>query len=471
MSVTTTPNFGLNKLDRFDDWLTEINANWDNLDILLKDITLTVGVDGVMVIADNTTFAHKATNLGTGFDYQSLGISEFNDVDITRFNQATALILALNATAGTGFEMTMQFVAGRWIFSTTEPLDIVASEVTLQGNKFDVAGIDSTIQSQLNNLSLQGNTGVGDYVEIKPESGNDEFVRFKRPGNTGVRLEAFGNGVLGSLFLNIADTFIDSLGKLNVETITSEAVSGSPTLELRSGSGTIELFTGSGTGLILFGDQPGKFVRFSANVGSPESFRFAPENLNLAEYIQMLRVDATGIKISGFGAGVLDRLYIQTSNLYFNSSGFMVTKVAQEMRFIPDDAGVGDYFRIARSAGTGVTLTSVGTSVNVLTIGTRLRLADQIDFAIAETSTTPFTITTESAVFMDATAGVKTVKLPPLRSGLLIFIKKFDTSGNVVTVDGNGSNIDGSATDSITTSRGHMILMGGSVEWSIFQKV
>ena len=83
MAVTLTSNFDLSKHDRGDDWLATMNTNMDDIDALLKSITLASGVAGILRVANNTSpaFVHKARNDGTGFDYVSTGKSQFADIE------------------------------------------------------------------------------------------------------------------------------------------------------------------------------------------------------------------------------------------------------------------------------------------------------------------------------------------------------------------------------------------------------
>lgn len=69
---------------------------------------------------------------------------------------------------------------------------------------------------------------------------------------------------------------------------------------------------------------------------------------------------------------------------------------------------------------------------------------------------------------VDATSAGVTVTLDsdPL-DGQTHHVFKLDSSGNAVTVSGNGKNINGSATASTTTQYGglHLVFMGDAGEW------
>ncbi len=64
----------------------------------------------------------------------------------------------------------------------------------------------------------------------------------------------------------------------------------------------------------------------------------------------------------------------------------------------------------------------------------------------------PYTVTREKLVLCDATSGAITVNLPAASSGVITTVKKTDSSGNAITIDGSGSEtIDGTTTKVITT--------------------
>jgi hypothetical protein len=63
---------------------------------------------------------------------------------------------------------------------------------------------------------------------------------------------------------------------------------------------------------------------------------------------------------------------------------------------------------------------------------------------------TGFVATAGLLVLVDATGGATTIKLPATPSdGQSVIVKKTDASVNAVTVDGNGSNIDGAGTQAL----------------------
>ena len=68
----------------------------------------------------------------------------------------------------------------------------------------------------------------------------------------------------------------------------------------------------------------------------------------------------------------------------------------------------------------------------------------------------------------DATGGVVTVTFEASpRLGQLHSVSKSDASGNAVTVNGNGKNINGSATDSLASQYSTGLYIYTGVEWRI----
>lgn len=98
------------------------------------------------------------------------------------------------------------------------------------------------------------------------------------------------------------------------------------------------------------------------------------------------------------------------------------------------------------------------------------------------TKTTTYTATiADHTILADATAAGFTITLPPVASvyssaastngnttaGILV-IKKIDATGNIVTIDGNGSEtIDGSLTQSLDAQWEAMIIQAGATGWYI----
>lgn len=96
---------------------------------------------------------------------------------------------------------------------------------------------------------------------------------------------------------------------------------------------------------------------------------------------------------------------------------------------------------------------------------------DQISYAnLAVTSkTADYTATTsDTVILVDATSGDVTITLPTASSGLHYYIKKTDSSGNKVVVDGNASEtIDGNTTQDIISQYDTMEIVSDGSNWLI----
>lgn len=76
----------------------------------------------------------------------------------------------------------------------------------------------------------------------------------------------------------------------------------------------------------------------------------------------------------------------------------------------------------------------------------------------------------DELVLADATAGAITITLPPAANmpGKHFYIKKIDSSGNTVTIDGNGAEtIDGAATKVLSTQYASHHIISSNGSWHI----
>lgn len=76
----------------------------------------------------------------------------------------------------------------------------------------------------------------------------------------------------------------------------------------------------------------------------------------------------------------------------------------------------------------------------------------------------------DTTILVDATALARTITLPPAANckGLILNIKKTDSSVNGVTIDGNGAEtIDGAATKSTTTQYAGWMIQSDGANWFI----
>jgi hypothetical protein len=87
------------------------------------------------------------------------------------------------------------------------------------------------------------------------------------------------------------------------------------------------------------------------------------------------------------------------------------------------------------------------------------------------TKTASYTaVSTDEAIMVDASGGPVTITLPSAggNAGKLYKIKKIDTTGGAVTIDGSGAEtIDGSATAVITTPYVSLAVQCDGTEWWI----
>lgn len=88
---------------------------------------------------------------------------------------------------------------------------------------------------------------------------------------------------------------------------------------------------------------------------------------------------------------------------------------------------------------------------------------------MADTTSASLTLaTTTFHMDADATGGVITITLEPSpANGQTHSVAKTDASGNAVTVDGNGNNINGASTSSLASqySTEQYIFVAGNSEW------
>ena len=83
--------------------------------------------------------------------------------------------------------------------------------------------------------------------------------------------------------------------------------------------------------------------------------------------------------------------------------------------------------------------------------------------SVSSDFTVPFGI---KFVEVDATSGNVRIKLHPLIK-VELNIRRIDAEANIVTVDGDGFNIDGSPTTTILSQLINLRLIGGTTEWGL----
>lgn len=88
---------------------------------------------------------------------------------------------------------------------------------------------------------------------------------------------------------------------------------------------------------------------------------------------------------------------------------------------------------------------------------------------VATVASTPYSATLAAPILLvDASGGARTVNLPAASGGGRIVVKKTDSSANVVTIDGDGSEtIDGSLTLVLGFQYDSVTLVSDGSDWWI----
>lgn len=90
---------------------------------------------------------------------------------------------------------------------------------------------------------------------------------------------------------------------------------------------------------------------------------------------------------------------------------------------------------------------------------------------VTSTTTTPYAPgATDFIILVNSTGGAKVVDLPAEASSLgrILHIKKFDTSGNTVTVNRNTGLIDGATSYILSASYQEVSLACDGTDWAVF---
>ncbi len=191
----------------------------------------------------------------------------------------------------------------------------------------------------------------------------------------------------------------------------------------------------------------------------------------------LLGQGVSGVSLAGccsVGVGVIGRSC--------GSCGIGVKGVAGRPCTVPIVAsGASGQFANLQQWEKGATTVSVVNKCGWLGIGTSsapttLRVAGSISAKVASPTTAYKMGATDFAVFASASSGAFTVTLPPASTatGMIVLIKKMDTSSNSVTVAGAGSGttqdyIEGSASRALKKQYDSLqLISNGGHEWMIF---
>lgn len=94
--------------------------------------------------------------------------------------------------------------------------------------------------------------------------------------------------------------------------------------------------------------------------------------------------------------------------------------------------------------------------------------------AISTPGSTPYLPINEDVILVPGHAGAFTINLPlGQTTGKVFFIKDFAgvAAANNIVVSGNGNNIDGAASQTITTNFGSLEVIWSGTTWAILAKV
>ena len=85
---------------------------------------------------------------------------------------------------------------------------------------------------------------------------------------------------------------------------------------------------------------------------------------------------------------------------------------------------------------------------------------------------TGYVASADQTVLVNATGGATTIKVPGTpTSGKFCIVKKIDASANAVTVDGNGHNIDGAATQALPAQWNAFTMQADGSNWYVTGQV
>jgi molybdopterin converting factor small subunit len=164
------------------------------------------------------------------------------------------------------------------------------------------------------------------------------------------------------------------------------------------------------------------------------------------------------------GHNFLGRAFSSTAGTLTNAYGFKqeeITAGTNNYEFWADGAG-GYWCRDA-----DIYVNSDADGFLDLHADNAVRINSGLTYKIASPITT-YSAGDEVAIFADASGGGFDVDLPASpTTGDTYCIKKADTGAGIVRVDGNGNNIDGSATQSLSSAYDSIQIVFDGTEWFI----
>ena len=386
MAITVTTLFSLSKHDRGDDWLATINTNWDDIDALLKDLTLATGLTGRLVIADNTGFAHKARNDGTGNDYESDGTSQFADIDCPLYRDASTIELRPDGV-GSLLGLSLTVASSRLTFDTTQASGFAfLKAVKIEDLQYSQAGVTSTIATTtLDNIEFKGGATLTSIIRFVPTTGSagDEKLEVTREGQDGVRLTAFGttNSRLHLMGTNI----IAEASKFTIDAMVLDGnvITGTAGMTLTATGALAGItFNGSTDGQVLMRPDSNfaagilKVTAESATeveIDAPGTLRITPDTGNLTEFLQIVRNGTSGVRITGTGSA-FSFLQLGGSNITAKGGQLDVDNIVLDadgiqgttkLRITPELANLTEFIEVIRQSATELELLGSGTTLRI----------------------------------------------------------------------------------------------------------
>lgn len=371
-------------------------------------------------------------------------------------------------TRATDFDSTSEIVAGSvvsiaegtvnadtvYLLTANNPITVGTTSLT-----FSAYGAGMSIGS-----SISGATATRVlFVGAGPVLADDAGLTYNSGTDT---LTALGALIAGTTITT--GTAAGTTGKVTFNGTTSgvvgltvAAAAGTYTFTLPTTGGTNTYFlqtNGSGTTTWAAGNAGDVVGPVSATDNA--IVRFDATTGKLVQDSAVTIADTTG-NMAGVGTvnthtipGGTSTFAILTNKL----SVFAATTSAELAGVISDETG---------SSGGGVLVFNNGPTLTAPILnGEKVALVTKVF------SDSPYTaLSTDVVILCDCTSGAMTVNLPAVASaglGRRYVIKKIDSSGNAVTIDGNASDtIDGATTKSLATQYASATLLNSTTAWYI----
>lgn len=220
-----------------------------------------------------------------------------------------------------------------------------------------------------------------------------------------------------------------------------------------------QLPIGNGTDYTLATITPGTGVQVTNGAGTitvSATGALGGTVTSVAQSVPATLLSISGSPITGAGTLTIGLTNAASGQFWAGPTSGAATTPGYRSILVSDlPAGVA----INLQAGPGVSLTTTATSTTISVNG------------VTSTTTTPYApVSTDFIILVNSTGGAKVVDLPPEASSLgrILHIKKFDTSGNTVTVNRNTGLIDGSTSYVLSASYQGVSLACDGTNWAVF---